>query len=124
MDIQQLLQTLINGVLVVVVPVVANEVIQYVRTKTKGTKVEEAVDIVLDAVDQTNQTFADKLRESGTFTEEKQKEALEKSLKTALSMMNDRMIKLLEKEFNNVEAWIVSKIEAACKANKSGNKSA
>lgn len=56
MDIQQLLQTLINGVLVVVVPVVANEVIQYVRTKTKGTKVEEAVDIVLDAVDQTNQT--------------------------------------------------------------------
>ena len=124
MDIQQLLQTLINGVLVVVVPVVANEVIQYVRTKTKGTKVEEAVDIVLDAVDQTNQTFADELRESSTFTEEKQKEALEKSLKTALSMMNDRMIKLLEKEFNNVEAWIVSKIEAACKANKSGNKSA
>ena len=124
MDIQQLLQTLINGVLVVVVPVVANEVIQYVRTKTKGTKVEEAVDIVLDAVDQTNQTFADELRESGTVTEEKQKEALEKSLKTALSMMNDRMIKLLEKEFNNVEAWIVSKIEAACKANKSGNKSA
>lgn len=124
MDIQQLLQTLINGVLVVVVPVVANEVIQYVRTKTKGTKVEEAVDIVLDAVDQTNQTFADELRESGTFTEEKQKEALEKSLKTALSMMNDRMIKLLEKEFNNVEAWIVSKIESACKANKSGNKSA
>lgn len=124
MDIQQLLQTLINGVLVVVVPVVANEVIQYVRTKTKGTKVEEAVDIVLDAVDQTNQTFADELRESGTFTEEKQKEALEKSLKAALSMMNDRMIKLLEKEFNNVEAWIVSKIEAACKANKSGNKSA
>lgn len=124
MDIQQLLQTLINGVLVVVVPVVANEVIQYVRTKTKGTKVEEAVDIVLDAVDQTNQTFADELRESGTFTEEKQKEALEKSLKAALSMMNDRMIKLLEKEFNSAEAWIVSKIEATCKANKSGNKSA
>ena len=124
MDIQQLLQTLINGVLVVAVPVVANEVIQYVRTKTKGTKVEEAVDIVLDAVDQTNQTFADELRESGTFTEERQKEALEKSLKAALSMMNDRMIKLLEKEFNNAEAWIISKIEAACKANKSGNKSA
>jgi len=124
MDIQQILQTLINGVLVVVVPVVANEVIQFVRTKTKGTKVEEAVDIVLDAVDQTNQTFADELRESGTFTEEKQKEALEKSLKTALSMMNDRMIALLEKEFNNVEAWIVSKIEAACKANKSGSKTA
>jgi len=124
MDIRQILQTLINGVLVVVVPVVANEVIQFVRTKTKGTKVEEAVDIVLDAVDQTNQTFADELRESGTFTEEKQKEALEKSLKTALSMMNDRMIALLEKEFNNVEAWIVSKIEAACKANKSGSKTA
>lgn len=69
-------------------------------------------------MDQTNQTFADQLRKDGTFTEEKQREAMEKSVKTALSMMNERTLKILEREFNDVEAWIVSKIEAACKENK------
>ena len=79
--------------------------------------IQQAADIILDAVDQTNQTFADRLRESGDFTKENQKKALEMSLKASLAMMNDEMIKTLEKEFNDAEAWIASKIEAACKAN-------
>lgn len=118
MDIQVILSTIVSGFLAVAVPVVTKAVVDYVHEKIKGSKIEEAVDIVLDAVDQTNQTFADQLRKDGGFNEEKQKEALEKSLKTSLSMMNKRMLKFLEKEFNNVEAWILSKIEAACKANK------
>lgn len=118
MDIQVILSTIVSGFLAVAVPVVTKAVVDYVHEKIKGSKIEEAVDIVLDAVDQTNQAFADQLRKDGGFNEEKQKEALEKSLKTSLSMMNKRMLKFLEKEFNNVEAWILSKIEAACKANK------
>lgn len=118
MDTQNILNTLLNAVIVVAITGIAPAVVQYVREKVSGSKIEEAVGIVLDAVDQTNQTFADELRESGTFTEEKQKEALQKSLTAALSMMNKSMIKFLEKEFNDVEAWIVAKIEAACKANK------
>lgn len=118
MDLQTLLQSLINGILVVVVPVATAAAVQYVREKIKGSRVEEAVNIILDAVDQTNQTFADELRESGSFTPEKQAEALKKSLDESLSMMNDRMVTFLDKEFNNAEAWIIAKIEAACKANK------
>ena len=48
---------------------------------------------------------------------ENQKKALEMSAKAVLERMNDRTIELLEKEFNSAEAWIISKIEAACKAN-------
>lgn len=118
MDTQNILNTLLNAVIVVAITGIAPAVVQYVREKVSGSKIEEAVGIILDAVDQTNQTFADELRESGTFTEEKQREALEKSLTSAISMMNKSMIKFLEKEFNDVEAWIVAKIEAACKANK------
>ncbi len=118
MDYQVLLQTIVNGVLIVVVPVVTTAAVSFVREKVKGSKIEEAIDIVLDAVDETNQTFADQLRQDGKFDEEKQKEALEKSLKKSLSMMNEKMLKLLNKEFNNAEAWIVSKIESACKASK------
>lgn len=118
MNAQNILETLLNAVIVVAITGVVPAVVQYVREKISGSKIEEAVGIILDAVDQTNQTFADALRENGTFDEEKQKEALQMSLTAALSMMNDSMIKYLEKEFNDVEAWIMAKIEAACKVNK------
>ena len=118
MNAQNILETLLNAVIVVAITGVVPAVVQYAREKISGSKIEEAVGIILDAVDQTNQTFADALRENGTFDEEKQKEALQMSLTAALSMMNDSMIKYLEKEFNDVEAWIVAKIEAACKVNK------
>lgn len=118
MNAQNILETLLNAVIVVAITGVVPAVVQYVRENISGSKIEEAVGIILDAVDQTNQTFADALRENGTFDEEKQKEALQMSLTAALSMMNDSMIKYLEKEFNDVEAWIVAKIEAACKVNK------
>lgn len=114
MDITSMIQTALAAIFVLAVVPAA---VEYAREKTKGTKVEKAVGIVLDAVDQTNQTFADQFRQNGTFTEDKQKEALRKSLKTSLSMMNDKTIEFLEKEFNDVEAWITSKIEAACKEN-------
>lgn len=116
MDIQAVLQTIIEGIVVVVVPVVTAAAVQYFRTKVAGTMIEEAMDIILDAVDETNQTFADQLRKDGTFTPEKQKEALAKSLKASIEKMNDRLLLFLEKEFNDVEAWITQKIEAACKA--------
>lgn len=117
MDVNAATQTLINVLVIVVIPTLAKAAVDYARQKVKGTRIQQAADIVLDAVDQTNQTFADKLRDSGDFTKENQKKALEMSLKASLAMMNNEMIKMLEKEFNSAEAWIVSKIEAACKAN-------
>ena len=118
MDVNATTQTLINVLVIVVIPTLTKAAVDYMRLKIQGTRIEQAGQIVLDAVDQTNQTFADQLRKDGTFTEEKQREAMEKSVKTALSMMNERTLKILEREFNDVEAWIVSKIEAACKENK------
>lgn len=117
MDANATTQTLINVLVIVVIPTLTKAAVDYMRLKIQGTRIEQAGQIVLDAVDQTNQTFADKLRESGDFTKENQKKALEMSLKAALERMNDRTIELLEKEFNGAESWIISKIEAACKSN-------
>lgn len=117
MDVNATTQTLINVLVIVVIPTLTKAAVDYMRLKIQGTRIEQAGQIVLDAVDQTNQTFADKLRESGDFTKENQKKALEMSLKAALERMNDRTIELLEKEFNGAESWIISKIEAACKSN-------
>ena len=113
MDVNATTQTLINVLVIVVIPTLTKAAVDYMRLKIQGTRIEQAGQIVLDAVDQTNQTFADKLRESGDFTKENQKKALEMSLKAALERMNDRTIELLEKEFNGAESWIISKIEAA-----------
>ena len=117
MDVNATTQTLINVLVIVVIPTLTKAAVDYMRLKIQGTRIEQAGQIVLDAVDQTNQTFADKLRESGDFTKENQKKALEMSLKAALERMNDRTIELLEKEFNGAESWIISKIEAVCKSN-------
>lgn len=117
MDVNATTQTLINVLVIVVIPTLTKAAVDYMRLKIQGTRIEQAGQIVLDAVDQTNQTFADRLRESGDFTKENQKKALEMSVKAALERMNDRTIELLEKEFNDAEAWIISKIEAACKTN-------
>lgn len=117
MDVNATTQALINVLVIVVIPTLTKAAVDYMRLKIQGTRIEQAGQIVLDAVDQTNQTFADKLRESGDFSKENQKKALEMSLKAALERMNDRTIELLEKEFNGAEAWIISRIEAACKAN-------
>ena len=117
MDVNATTQTLINVLVIVVIPTLTKAAVDYMRLKIQGTRIEQAGQIVLDAVDQTNQTFADKLRESGDFTKENQKKALEMSVKAALERMNDRTIELLEKEFNGAESWIISKIEAACKSN-------
>lgn len=96
MDVNATTQTLINVLVIVVIPTLTKAAVDYMRLKIQGTRIEQAGQIVLDAVDQTNQTFADKLRESGDFTKENQKKAL---------------------EINGAESWIISKIEAACKAN-------
>lgn len=117
MDVNATTQTLIDVLVIVVIPALTKAAVDYMRLKIQGTRIEQAGQIVLDAVEQTNQIFADKLRESGDFTKENQKKALEMSVKAALERMNDRTIELLEKEFNSAEAWIISKIEAACKAN-------
>ena len=117
MDVNATTQTLINVLVIVVIPTLTKAAVDYMRLKIQGTRIEQAGQIVLDAVDQTNQTFADKLRESGDFTKENQKKALEMSLKAALERMNDRTIELLEKEFNGAESWIISNIEAARKTN-------
>ena len=117
MDVNATTQTLINVLVIVVIPTLTKAAVDYMRLKIQGTRIEQAGQIVLDAVDQTNQTFADKLRESGDFTKENQKKALEMSVKAALERMNDRTIELLEKEFNGAESWIISKIEATCKSN-------
>ncbi|MDC7288561.1 hypothetical protein NXH76_12170 [Blautia schinkii] len=117
MDIQQTLVTLLSAVICVAIPIVVKAATDFLRNVTEGTVIEEAIDIVCDAVDETNQTFADQLRKDGTFNEAMQKEALRRSLENSLAKMNDRMKTVIEKHYNDLEKWILTQIEAMCKQN-------
>lgn len=118
MDVNSYLGVLLTAVITAAIPVIVKFATDTLRTLTEGTVIEEAIDIVCDAVDETNQTFADQLRKDGKFDEKAQKEALKKSLENSLSKMNDRMKKLIEKKYNSLDEWIVTQIEVACKTNK------
>lgn len=117
MDIQAMLQTLFIAVACAAIPVVVKAATGFLREVTEGTVINEAVGIVCDAVDETNQTFADQLRKDGTFNEENQKEALRRSLENSLAKMNDRMKDVIEKHYNDLNSWVLTQIEAACKQN-------
>lgn len=118
MDIQAMLQTLFIAVACAAIPVVVKAATGFLREITEGTVINEAVGIICDAVDETNQTFADQLREDGTFNEENQKEALRRSLENSIAKMNDRMKDVIEKHYNDLNSWVLTQIEAACKRNK------
>jgi len=118
MDIQAMLQTLFIAVACAAIPVVVKAATGFLREITEGTVIDEAVGIICDAVDETNQTFADQLREDGTFNEENQKEALRRSLENSIAKMNDRMKDVIEKHYNDLNSWVLTQIEAACKQNK------
>ena len=117
MDIQQTLVSLFVAIVCAAIPILVKAVTGFLRDFTEGTVIEEAIDIVCDAVDETNQTFADQLRKDGTFNEAMQKEALRRSLENSLTKMNDRMKKVIEKHYNDLDKWILTQIEAMCKQN-------
>ena len=117
MDVQKLLCTLLVAVGCAAIPIVVKAATDFLRSITEGTVIEEAIDIVCDAVDETNQTFADQLRKDGTFNEAMQKEALRRSLENSVAKMNERMKKVIESHYNDLEKWILMQIEAMCKQN-------
>lgn len=118
MDVQAILQSLFIAVACAAIPIVVKSATDFIRSKTEGTVIAEAVGIICDAVDETNQTFADQLRKDGEFNEANQKEALRRSLENSLAKMNDRMKAVIEKHYNSLDEWILMQIEAMCKQNK------
>lgn len=112
-----MLQTLFIAVACAAIPVVVKAATGFLREVTEETVINEAVGIICDAVDETNQTFADQLRKDGAFNEENQKEALRRSLENSIAKMNDRMKDVIEKHYNDLNSWVLTQIEAACKQN-------
>lgn len=118
MTIDQFLQDLLYVILAVGIPALITELVKLARSKVTGTKYESIWTAILNAVDNTNQTYVDDLKKSGQFDADAQKTAVEKSLSTAIELMGTQLYAWLGKITSNADEYIKSLIESAVKKTK------
>lgn len=80
--------------------------------------INEIAEAISTAVSSTNQTYVDALKAAGTFTAEAQKEALQKSLSTAASILSTEAAAFIEEVYGDVASYLTVCIEAEVRQQK------
>ena len=126
---REFLFTLLQAVATAAIPVCAAFLVQFLRKKSEqigaqidNTELKELLDEVTDAVSTavtyTSQTYVDALKKEGIFDVEAQKTALETSLKMAISLLSESARSALATIYGNLDDYLVSKIEAEVRNQK------
>ena len=126
---KEFLLTLLQGVIIAAVPVVAGFVCKFLDTKGKEIAqrikdenakrlFEEAVDAVDVAVVSTTQTYVEALKKSNQFNTENQKIAFQMSYDTAVSIMTQEAKDFIAAAYGSLNGWLTAQIEAAVNLNK------
>lgn len=74
----------------------------------------DAENIIVTAINETNKTYADNLKEAnadGKLTAEEQKEAFNKTFTRVKSLMRDELYNSLGRIYTDANEWIKAKIE-------------
>ena len=123
MDFETILANALNTVVVTAVTVGIGFLVKYLQGKSKSDKldwyIEKAGDIIRDTVIRVNQTYVDALKASGEFTDEQKAEAKATALDIIYDTLSETAYSALTVAYGDVEAWIVSKLEAFVKEQKS-----
>lgn len=77
--------------------------------------IDMASEAVAQAVAFTSQTFADALKTEGAFTKDKQLEAFNMAKNKSLEIMSDAAIKAISDVYGDLDIWLDTKIEQACR---------
>lgn len=120
---------LLQAVATAAVPVCAAFLVQFLRRKSEqiGAQIDsldtkellaEVTEAVTTAVTYTSQTYVDALKASGNFTKENQEEALKKAVEQAERLLTAEARSFLEKAYGDLNAYLVSKIEAEVRVQK------
>lgn len=117
---QEFLNILWTAVGVVITGLVSwatTALVAWLNSKIKNEKVAkfttDITNIVGTAVKTIMQTYVDSLKQEGAFTEEKQKEALQKCLDIILKQLTPELTTYIKDNFGDIEEYIKGLIESS-----------
>ena len=118
------LPTLLTAVIIPLIVAVGNAVSKYFKTRTKNETLQKyfdmANDAIVTAVAEVMQTFVTTMKNEGTWNKAAAEKAFELAKLKAQEIMGVAALQALPEIVGDVEAWLVSKIEAATLQTKQG----
>lgn len=108
----------LSGYLVAYLRKKAAEATANIENQTIRFYIEEANEIVLQAVEMLFQTYVDDLKKKGQFTKEAQLEAFNRAKDITLQLLTAEAREILIEIYGDLDLWIKTKIEQAVKQDK------
>ena len=124
---QETLLTMLQSIIILAVTLVSIYIVKFLAAKTEEAKaltdndkakryISEVSEAVTTAVLHTAQTYVDALKQSDTFDEANQKEALSKVVAAAKQQLSASANEFVESVYGDVNQYLETKIEAEIKA--------
>ena len=125
----ELVHELLYVVITAAVPVITVYISTYLRKKFDQVEsdmdnliinntISDVMDLIIQVVSSTSQTYVDSLKESGTFTEESQKIAFNRTKETILSLLSTESKEIIKSLYTDIDKWLDIQIEAAVRDQK------
>ena len=118
MDYNEILMTLVTGVVIPAIIILGKALYKYIEENIKDKNVRKylliATDCVADSVASIAQTYVDKVSADG-WNEETKREAFELAKNTALENLGITGRKLLTEALGDFDKWVNTKVEAEVK---------
>lgn len=125
----ELLKVLLSAVITAAVPILTAYLIRYLSKVFEKVSVEteqsivsntiqEAMDIVMQVVVSTSQTYVDSLKAEGKFGVVEHEMAFQNAKATILSLLSKETQDLLQSLYTDLDTWLEVQIEASVKSLK------
>lgn len=120
--LETILETFLEAFITVTLPLLITYAVAILKreiTKVNNSKViEQASNIVFEAVIKTQQVFVDTIKKEGNFDANTQKLAAFTAKKTAKELLTKSTKKLINDTFGDLDKWLDLKIEVAVNETK------
>lgn len=125
----EFLKALLLAVVTAAVPVLTTYAVSFIRKAGENAEantenvtvqgyIQEITNAISDAVEATNQTFVDALKDKGEFTKEAWAEAAQKALDTCLASLRPATLEFMKRTYEDVNGYLKNRIEAEVRRQK------
>lgn len=115
-ELINILLTAAGALVTALVTWLSSLLISWLNSKLKDKKLAswlaQITEIITTAINCTNQTYVEALKDTNVFDKEAQEKALTKTLENVKSQLSKDAIKFIEDNFGDVENWLITQIES------------